>query len=1069
MRSISEAYRSPEPLLVKLQMPGIKPGTVFRDRLLSQIINSLDHKLLMIIGDAGYGKTTLLVQVKEKAHLPCVFVSLEAGDSDLVTFFSCLIWGLERFQPGLARRCKTLVERGTDLGQNPRLAMGTLLNELMEKRNEELFILLDDVHNLSDDSPVHAALDYFIDHLPATVHVIISSRKEPPLPSLPKWKAKRDVAELSREALRFSEDDTKTLLTETYGMDISPGEIKNIVERTEGWITGLHLILQSCGNDVRKMRENIDSYMEESGDLFRYFAGEIFSREKMATRDFLRKSSVFEIMTPDACGNVLNEKDPDRMLSELSASNLFVTQSGKDGYRYHRLFREFLYDQLTDTEERNLLHARAAGYFEKLNDRTKAIGHYISAGMDQEAVRLIALEREGMINRAQFAQLRSWLERLSSQAYLKNPWLYAVQAVLYKEKGKLEQAEDYYRKAEQGIKGTSGQGPSQAYVLYEKSIVLHRKGEYNQAIETLAQALRACPPENRDLKISILGFTAQVWLEGLGNASKAKVCLTKARGLLKGSSNNMQAVYIEQKQAILLESEGDKRQAFNVYKGIIEKIGDQYSHLVGSYFHNAAKVALDYGRIEWAEQCLKKGQVLCRGYEDAFSESMLEFGFGYLYLFRGNWDQAEKHLNKALQIFREMNWTRSVCIALRQMSRLNRYRSDLSAAEHYLDLMKQQPLGPLDRIAVLLEQTLIEIQQKRYGKAQESLDSCREPAIKYFGRMGEIICNLAEAGVRTGQKHNRNAEKWLARAIVASKDYGFDGLLSCELKANQLLAKLAGACKDEKLYLRTIPSFGLANAKTKTEERLYLRFELLGPPKILNGKKDIASGLRHQAQELLCLLAYHQDRGLTRDEILQAMWPSAKPKQGIDNFHLVMFELRNGLKKALGRNFDKAIIKESGRYLFAQKIQIAGDFADFDRLWTESKEAERAADIKSAKALIGQALELIRSDFCAGWSGNWVQELSRRYEDQHQKMLLKLGSLHLRDNELKNSREFYAAAFARDGLCEEAARGLIRIDGAQGEINQVKNTYIKLQKALMKELKAKPSQDTIEIYNRYLS
>ncbi|MDP2807901.1 MAG: hypothetical protein Q8O74_07180, partial [bacterium] len=620
---MAKTVHQPMILRSKLQLPRPKPETLKRSRLLDILGNQLDRRLLVITGDAGYGKTTLLAQLSEKARLPGVFLSLEPEDSDLVTFYSGLVYGLERLQPGLAKRCQGLVDRGTGIGKNHKLAMGTLLNELVEKRNEELFIFLDDYHSLSDDSEVHQALDYFIDHLPPDVHMVIASRKEPSLPSLPKWRAKRDLAELSRESLKFTEEEIRSLLEQFYKISLSETEIKGLAQKTEGWITGVQLILQAAGRDGRSVRETLDSYLEEHGDLFRYFAGEIFNREKEDLRDFLKRSSVLDVMTPEACRYVLKIKETEGLLEELDNGHLFVTAAGAGEYRYHRLFREFLYDQLTDPSERRGLHVRAAEHSEKNGEFAKAIGHYLSADKHREAVRLIDRDRERLINRAQFALLRSWLERLPENVRTEFPWLYAVQAVLCKEQGKLEQAESLYQQAEKQLQGKGAQSSSRAYVLYEKSIVLHRKGESKEALEVLKRALKSCAPENIDLKTSILGFTAQVWLEGLGNANKAKTCLNQARKLLKGTSNKMQAVYIEQKQSVLWESIGEKRKAFNIYQGIIEMIGDDYSHLVGSYFHNAAKVALDYGRYEWAGECLNKGQAVCRGYEDIFSESML--------------------------------------------------------------------------------------------------------------------------------------------------------------------------------------------------------------------------------------------------------------------------------------------------------------------------------------------------------------------------------------------------------------------------------------------------------------
>jgi len=1068
--AMKRTARSQPILHTKLQAPRPKPDTLRRTRLLDLLGNQLDRRLLVITGDAGYGKTTLLAQVREQAHLPCVFISLEQNDSDLVTFFSCLVLGLERLQPGLATRCQGLVDRGTDIGTNYRLAMGTLLNELVEKRNEELFIFLDDYHVVSDDSEVHQALDYFIDHLPAAVHVVIASRKEPPLPSLPKWRAKRDLAELSREALRFTEQDIKALLAQFYTLLLSETEIKGILQKTEGWITGVQLILHSAKRDGKSVGETLNAFLDQHGDLFRYFAGEIFDREKAELRDFLRRSSVLDVMTPDACRHILQIKEPARQLDDLANSNLFVTAFGAGEYRYHRLFREFLYDQLTDPGERTGLHARAAEYFKKRGETAKAIEQYLDAGRHREAVALIGQERERMINRAQFSQLRSWLDRLAPETYREFPWLYAVQAALCKEQGKLEQVEACYQQAEQAMTGNAANDPSRVFVLYEKSIVLHRKGESKLALAVLKQAVACCPAGDVDLKISILGFSSQVWLEGFGDNRKAHHYLDQARNLLKGSPNSTQHIYIEQKKAALLERTGEKRQAFKVYQRIIEQIGDSYFHLAGSYFHNAAKLALDLGKTAWAEECLNQGQALCRGYEDVFSRSMLEFGYGYLHLFKGDWDKAQQCQESALGIFREMNWTRSVCIALRQLGRLHRYRGDHVTAMKYIDLMKQQAPGPLDRAAALLEQALIETARGDHASALESLESCQGPIVKSYGRMGEIYCYLVKATTQAGLGKKRDALKWLQKALPVARDFGYDGLLSCELRASDALRGLAQQCADERAYLLSIPPYDRAAAPAGVVSTgTVLRVELLGPPRLRYGDKDITVSFRRQALQLLCFLAHHGERGASRDEILQAMWPKVKPKQAVDNFHLVLFEVRQGLQKSIGKLHGKTIVKEAGRYRIGANLPVATDVQALEKRMVESRETERAGDAGATKKNLNQALSLQRGEFCSGWTEDWVQGTSRRLEDMHQTALLKLGALHFRDGELETSRECYALAVQRDELCEEGYRGLIRIYGAQGNRIQAKAAFSQLQKVLRKEVNAEPASETIELYRTVMA
>ena len=105
-------------LETKLQPPSLKPLTLRRERLLRLLKNNLERKLVLVTGDAGYGKTTLLAQVMKEEDLLGIYYDLDRGDSDLVVFASYLVHGLERIQPGLASRVKGLLEQGGEVGKN---------------------------------------------------------------------------------------------------------------------------------------------------------------------------------------------------------------------------------------------------------------------------------------------------------------------------------------------------------------------------------------------------------------------------------------------------------------------------------------------------------------------------------------------------------------------------------------------------------------------------------------------------------------------------------------------------------------------------------------------------------------------------------------------------------------------------------------------------------------------------------------------------------------------------------------------------------------------------------------
>ena len=62
---------------------------------------------------------------------------------------------------------------------------------------------------------------FFVEHLPENVHLVISSRTDPPLP-LGRLRARGEMNEIRTEQLAFSEEEAECLLNEKMGLDIGP-------------------------------------------------------------------------------------------------------------------------------------------------------------------------------------------------------------------------------------------------------------------------------------------------------------------------------------------------------------------------------------------------------------------------------------------------------------------------------------------------------------------------------------------------------------------------------------------------------------------------------------------------------------------------------------------------------------------------------------------------------------------------------------------------------------------------------------------------------------------------------
>ena len=175
----------------------------------------MGQRLTLVSAPPGYGKTTLLADFFNAHSGPAAWYQLEASDSDPTVFLTHLIESI--------RRMRTTSKKANKIGQNAqsllnsaesgvdsRRVLTVLINELSEQINDSLLIILEDYHFVA--SPiVHQLLDYLLENAPPALHLIISTRTDPPL-ALARLRARGLLSELRANDLRFNDDEVATLL-----------------------------------------------------------------------------------------------------------------------------------------------------------------------------------------------------------------------------------------------------------------------------------------------------------------------------------------------------------------------------------------------------------------------------------------------------------------------------------------------------------------------------------------------------------------------------------------------------------------------------------------------------------------------------------------------------------------------------------------------------------------------------------------------------------------------------------------------------------------------------------------
>jgi LuxR family transcriptional regulator, maltose regulon positive regulatory protein len=430
----------------KLEVPPERAGLVRRGALVSLLAGAAHTRLTMLSAPAGSGKTTLLQQWHRAAppDQPFAWLSLDESDDDPVRFWTCVIEALRMAVPAIGDRAEgALRSHGTSLEE---VVVPLLVNEL-SALPQRLVLVLDDLHAVSDEQ-IHRSLIAFVERLPATAHLAVATRADPPWPMLPRLRARDQMVEIRAGQMRFSEGEAASYLA-GLGLDLPAERVAAIQQRTEGWAAGLQLAGIS-------LRGNPDVVLPAGDDrhIGDYLAAEVLDRTAPDERRFLLRTSILDRMSGPLCDAVTDDAGGAERLAELDRRNLFVValDDRREWFRYHHLFAELLRARLATTEPDAVaeLHGRASRRLASDGQIAEAIDHAIAAGDRRATARLVAEHWLMFFNHGWLMSVRRWLDSLEPEAIAAEPELWLARTWTAMDLGEVDEVAAWLDRAPEG-------------------------------------------------------------------------------------------------------------------------------------------------------------------------------------------------------------------------------------------------------------------------------------------------------------------------------------------------------------------------------------------------------------------------------------------------------------------------------------------------------------------------------------------------------------------------------------------------------------------------------------------
>ena len=371
-----------------------------RQALIERLFAARQHAVLVLSAPAGYGKSTVLGQLRlrlQQAGARVAWLSCDEGDSEPQRLLHYLLAALQTAMPGFGGNTAGLLRKG------PNWSLDALLETFMadlRKVEEDVFLILDDVHRIRHPGFNQSVHD-LIRHLPPRIHLIGSTRFNSGVLAEQPDAAQR-VYRLNAEDLRLSREESADYFRLIKRLDLDGQELNLLHKRTEGWITALHLVSLALARHADRATF-LARLSGSERDIADYLAEDVFQGLSPELQRFLEQTSVLDEFCADLCNALTGRADSLAMLKRLQHEQLFVIAQDTHGnwFRYHPLFAEFLQGRLARQGESAALLLAAARWSESQGYADRAIGYALRARdfafaaglLERQGARLIAGNR----------------------------------------------------------------------------------------------------------------------------------------------------------------------------------------------------------------------------------------------------------------------------------------------------------------------------------------------------------------------------------------------------------------------------------------------------------------------------------------------------------------------------------------------------------------------------------------------------------------------------------------------------------------------------------------------------
>ncbi len=782
---------------------------VSRSRLLQKLNSGFGKKLTLVCAPAGFGKSTLLsewieqnvaigVELQQGVHTPCsvAWLSLDAGDNDIVRFWTYVVAALQTIDTTIGQA--TLAQLQSPQSISHEMLLTSLLNDVA-KRSDLLVLVVDDYH-LIDMPAIHRTLLFLLEHLPPQLHVVLSSRADPPV-TLARWRGQGQLTELRIDDLRFTPDEASDFLSQVMGLDLSSETIAALESRTEGWIAGLQLAALSL-QGVEDREGFVTRFSGSNRYIVDYLMEEVLIQQPEEIQSFLLQTSILDQMCGPLCDALLQESGDgptpkgslatsQQILERLEHANLFLIPLDDERiwFRYHHLFGDVLRHRLrkgpAGMVER--LHRRASIWYEAVGQVEAAVSHALAmADVERAATLVEGVAMNMLLRQSKIHSARQIIERIPLSIIQLRPRLtlaYSITLALF---GQFDAVDELFLNAAVARNCPDSATEVAGGILVVRSLLARFRGQPEHSFDLAQKGLEALPVDELVMRAAALQNIGLAYLRR-GEYVKGQQTLTEAAALSIAGKAYYLALAIHEEIATAQALRGQLTQAKRTCEEVLIQAmrwGAQFVPAVGIIHIVLGEVLTERNELTKAAHSLTTGLQLIHG-----TTEMTLLARGFVALARVQWaegkiDTALLTLQQGEDRLKQMQVSDNAALNARtrlqaQRAHLLIAQGEIAAAQQWADstqLIGDNPHGCVQRhtlARIHIAQSQLDPQPRWLEEAQQLLTHASGVA-ESNGWMGHRIENLMLHSLMFYLQRDRSAaQNALVSALILGQPEGY--------------------------------------------------------------------------------------------------------------------------------------------------------------------------------------------------------------------------------------------------------------------------------------------------------